>query len=222
MYYGTGGPVYSAMGYSRQSRFGVWGYWTDLPLDNYEVGIQSKFTAFEEPPPSDDRYVETDLHHYSQLARKAAGWTLAASMPFQQAFERASLYPGTPARWLTTLVKYEKTLMGSKIIHQPLFEMNAIKAGKWAAGLKIVSKSIGVAGVLLAGRDMAINGVTTSNALDLVMSGMAVTGFGTTVAATYFILNATSILFTGKDIGQQIDAASMSLTGKSITQYINE
>ena len=111
--------------------------------------------------------------------------------------------------------------MGKKIIHQPLFEMNAIKAGKWATGLKIVSKSVGVAGVLLAGRDMAINGVTTSNALDLVMSGMAVTGVGTAVAGTYFILNAASIIFTGKDIGQHIDAASMSLTGKSITQYIN-
>jgi hypothetical protein len=213
--------VYSAMGYSRQSRFGVWGYWTDLPLDNYEVGIQSKFTAFEEPPPSDDRYVETDLHHYSQLARKAAGWTLAASMPFQQAFERASLYPGTPARWLTTLVKYEKTLMGSKIIHQPLFEMNAIKAGKWAAGLKVVSKTVGALGGALAVYDMTQNGVTTSNALDLVMSGMALTGVGTAVAGTYFILNAGSIFFTRKDIGQHIDAASTSLTGKSVTDFIN-
>lgn len=83
-----------------QNKFGTWGYWVDYPLED-EIGVGSRFTA-NETPQEDDEYHETDLHHYSQLARKVAGWTLAASMPLQQAFERAILYPGKPAGWLTS------------------------------------------------------------------------------------------------------------------------
>jgi hypothetical protein len=169
---------------------------------------------------SSGEYSETSLHHYSQLARKIAGWALAASIPLQKAFERASLY-GPPQTWKTTLVIFEKTVLGKKI-SQPLFEMGAVSSGKWATGLKTISKVAGAVGGGLAIYDMSKNGVTTSNALDLAMSTMALTGFGTSIAGAYFVLNAGSILLTGKDIGQHIDAATTSLTGKSATQYINE
>ena len=55
MYFGSGGLVYGAMGYSRQSRFGIWGYWTVLPLNGDDgVGVEAKFVAFEEPPQNDE------------------------------------------------------------------------------------------------------------------------------------------------------------------------
>ncbi|QQD11624.1 hypothetical protein [Sphingobacterium sp. UDSM-2020] len=57
----------------------------------------------------------------------------------------------------------------------------------------------------LAGRDMQVNGFTTSNILDATMSGLAVSGYGTGVAAGYFLLNSGSILYDGKDIGQRYD-----------------
>ena len=149
-------------------------------------------------------YDETDLHHDSQLLRKIAGGLLAVSLPLQQGFERASLY-GRPPGWMTTNIRFDKAVFGKNIISRPLGVMNAVQAGKWANGLKIASKTIGVAGVLLAGYDINQNGFTTSNTLDLVMSGLAVSGFGTGIAGTYFLLNAGSIIFTGKDIGQHID-----------------
>lgn len=95
--------------------------------------------------------------------------------------------------------------MGQRVIHGSLGEMNAIRAGKIANGLKIASKVVGVAGVAFAGADMIRNGVTTSNSLDLAMSGLALSGFGTGVAGAYFLLNVGSIYFTNKDLGQHID-----------------
>jgi hypothetical protein len=71
--------------------------------------------------------------------------------------------------------------------------------------LKVASKIVGGIGGGLAVYDISQNGFTTSNSLDLVMSTMALTGIGTGIAGTYFLLNAGSIIFTGKDIGQHID-----------------
>jgi len=53
--------------------------------------------------------------------------------------------------------------------------------------------------------DIQKNGVTTSNALDLTMSKLAVSGFGSGIYTSYFLINFGSQLITGKDIGQHID-----------------
>jgi hypothetical protein len=154
------------------------------------------------------------------LLRKIAGGLLAVSLPLQQGFERASLY-GKPPGWMTTNIRFDKAVFGKNIISRPLGVMNAVQAGKWANGLKIASKVAGIAGGGLALYDIGKNGLTTSNGLDLVMSGLAVSGFGTGIAAGYFILNAASILITHKDLGQHIDTISTNLTGNSVTSYIN-
>jgi RHS repeat-associated protein len=166
-------------------------------------------------------YDETDLHHTSQLLRKIAGGLLAVSLPLEKGFENVSRYGRPLPGWLTTNIRFEKALFGKSIVYQPLGAMNAANAGKWATGLKIASKVAGIAGGGLALYDIGKNGLTTSNGLDLVMSGLAVSGFGTGIAAGYFILNAASILITNKDLGQHIDTMSANLTGKSVTSYIN-
>lgn len=102
----------------------------------------------------------------SQDLRKVSGYLLGASIPLQKAFERASLY-STPKSGQTALVIYEKSILGKKIIHQPLFEMNAVKAGRLGNGSEVVSKVVGGAGIVLAGYDIYNNGFTTSNRLDI-------------------------------------------------------
>jgi RHS repeat-associated protein len=146
---------------------------------------------------------QTDLHDYSQTGRKISGGVLAVSKPLNDAFNNATKYSSAKPGQMT-LVTFQKKVLGIKI-HQPLFEMEVTKAGKWGTGLKVGSKAIGYGSILLAGRDMQVNGFTTSNMLDATMSGLAVSGYGTGVAAGYFLLNSGSILYDGKDIGQRYD-----------------
>lgn len=143
------------------------------------------------------------------------------SLPLQKGFENVSRYGRPLPGWLTTNIRFEKALFGKSIIYQPLGAMNAVNAGRWATGLKIASKTIGIVGGGLALYDISKVGLTASNGLDLVMSGLAVSGFGTGIATGYFILNAASILITNKDLGQHIDTMSTNLTGKSVTSFIN-
>ena len=165
-------------------------------------------------------YEQTGAQEIYRDLKKYSGYALSLALPLKQAFERASKYPGTPAPWARTLVMYEKTALGAKI-KIPLFEMNALKAGRLAKVAKVGGTVLGLASSAIAVTDMVQNGVTTSNALDLAMGGLAVSGVGTSIAGTYFLLNAASVIFTGKDLGQHIDAASQNLTGKSVTDYIN-
>lgn len=67
---------------------------------------------------------------------------------------------------------------------------------------------------------MVVNGVSTSNSLDLAMSGLALLGFGTAIAGGYFLLNSVTILTTGKDIGQHIDSAAIDINGKTLIENI--
>jgi len=229
LFLGRGHYADVALDFDKNGQFGYWivgGIPSRFILRNgvkYEVisaGVQATFVPLDRTKANAKEYHNSNLHRDSQFLRKISGGLLAISLPFQQGFERASLY-GKPPVWMTTSIRLDKTIFGRRVVSQPLFTMNAVQAGKWATGFKIVSKTIGIAGGGLALYDMQQNGVTTSNALDLVMSGLAVSGIGTSIAATYFILNAGSILFTGKNIGQHIDALSTNLSGKSVTQYIN-
>jgi len=170
-------------------------------LPALEIHYEKKWISNPQPR---NTQRETELYDLSQEARKAAGYLQAVALPFKEAFSRASLY-GPPNSGKTALIIYQAKILGKRVVHQPLFEMNAIKAGKVANGLKIASKVIGAAGVGLALVDMNKNGITTSNTLDLAMSGLALSGVGTGIATTYFLLNAASQLLTDKSIGEHID-----------------
>ncbi|KKO91327.1 hypothetical protein AAW12_11105 [Sphingobacterium sp. Ag1] len=151
---------------------------------------------------------EQDIFSEKDIAtwgRKASGYLLSASLPFKNAFKRGSLYfkPNAGSR---ALIIFEKKILGKTIVHQPLFEMSTVKAGKIAAGLKTAGNVIGAAGIAFAVGDIYMNGFTTSNSLDLAMSGLALTGVGSSVAAGYFILNTISVATTDRDIGQHIDS----------------
>jgi len=181
---------------------------TVKPADwrNFDTGKDimalSAVTVTPEKPKAEENQ-ETDLHYYSQFLRKRTGSFKTAYLPFEQAFLRSTMY-SAPKSGSTTLIIFEKQILGKKIIHQPLLEMGTIKAGRLANGLKLASRVAGVAGVGLAAYDMAQNGISYSNTLDLTMSGLPLTGFGSGVAGAYFIANAATIYFTDKDIGQHI------------------
>ncbi len=164
-----------------------------------------------------------DYHYWSQFLRKTSGYAFSANkLLFQPAFERAVLY-GNPQNYSTTNIVLEKSLPkilgGKRIIYQPIMEMNAIKAEKWAKGTKIAGRVFGGAGLVLGGIDMYQNGITTSNTLDVTMSALALspTGVGQGVAAVYFLANGITTLTTGKDIGQHLDA-----NGYNLGELINE
>lgn len=103
------------------------------------------------------------------------------------------------------MIIFEQKVLGYIVSHTPLIEVNAIKAGQWAKGLKFAGKTIGSIGVGFIALDMHKNGLTTSNSLDGVMSVLALSGYGTGVAVAYFIVNGGITLITGKDSGQHID-----------------
>lgn len=145
-----------------------------------------------------------DWQKNSQIARKISSGLLTTSLTLQKTFERASLY-SPPQPGSRALVIFEKKIFNQRIIHRALFEMNAVQAGKLATGFKIAGKSIGILGGGMAVYDISKNGFTTSNTLDLTMSALAVSGVGTSIAGTYFLINGACLIFTDKDLGQHID-----------------
>ncbi|PIF47266.1 hypothetical protein CLU96_4316 [Chryseobacterium sp. 52] len=151
---------------------------------------------------------DIDWHKTSQGFRSWSGNAYAVNeFILQPAADRAALY-GAGKAFSTTNLVFEKTILGQKI-YQPLLEISATKAQRFAAGTKIAGRVLGGVGIGLAGYDMIENGANTSNSLDLVMSVLAVspTGWGQAIAGTYFLANFATQLVTGKDIGQHIDGA---------------
>ncbi|MGA6119276.1 hypothetical protein [Sphingobacterium anhuiense] len=148
---------------------------------------------------------QTDLDKYSKTAKTVSGALLAVSVPLNDAFRRATKYSAAkPGQ--TTLVIFEKKVLGIKI-HQPLFEMDVITAGRWGKVLNSGNRIFGGVSIGLALRDMNVNGPTTSNVLDATMSALALSknSYATGIAAGYFIVNTAFIFSTGEDFGQNID-----------------
>lgn len=194
------------------------GYWSKV-----EAGGEVYYNWTDNWKVKMDKFKSLDLHKISQYGRSISSTLLTFSLPFQEAFEKSIKYRiGTQLKGgETTLVTFTKSIFGRKIINQPLFEMNALKAQRFGDGFRLASRVVGFVGVGFAIFDMNSNGISTSNSLDLIMSGLALSGVGTGVAGTYFMLNFGSVLFTGKDIGQHIDEFSAEYTGKTVTDYMN-
>ena len=184
---------------------GILRWWTDLGDEDYlgsfnMLKLKSSYTY------------DTETHKTSQDLRTWSGYAFSANkFVLQPAAERAVLY-GVPKAYSTTNLVLEKTLpkiLGSKNIYIPIMEISAVSAQRLAVGTKVAGRVLGGAGIILAGADMGINGVNTSNSLDLVMSVLAVspTGWGQAIAGSYFLANGITTFVTGKDIGQHIDGA---------------
>ncbi len=71
-------------------------------------------------------------------------------------------------------------------------------------GINKIGKRLGAAGIVVTGVDIAYHGVNVSNSLDLVMGGIAFTGWGAPVSGLYFIGNLGWEAYTGNTIGESI------------------
>ncbi|MDH6252592.1 hypothetical protein M2347_002319 [Chryseobacterium sp. H1D6B] len=164
---------------------------------------------------------DIDWHETSQALKKWSGYAFSANkFIFQPAADRAALY-GALRSYSTTNLVFEKALpkiLGSQKIYIPIMEISAISAQRLAAGTKIAGKVLGGVGIALGAYDIIENGFTTSNTLDTAMSALALTPGGVTqgIAGAYFLANGITMLVTGKDIGQHLDA-----NGYNLGQYIN-
>ena len=152
-----------------------------------------------------NRPYKSDFYKQALDIGNVSGKILQGSSVFVEGFKRVNLYsaakPGS-----TTLIIFEQKIFGQRILYQPLIEMNALKAGAIGKNLKIAGKVVGGLGIGLAIYDIKNNGFTMSNSLDITMSCLAVSGFGSGVAGTYFLINGACVIFTHKDIGQHVDA----------------
>ena len=222
--WGTGGggfstfgqtPSYGALmssimnggGFSLTNQNGYMSWWTDMAQTGIAGDIQGLYRHTMKLLPH--HTYDSPMHKTSQDLRTWSGYAYTANrFILQPAADRAVLY-GAPKIYSTTNLVFEKTVLGQKI-YQPLMEMSAINAKRFAVGTRVAGTALGIAGIALAGYDIKNNGVTTSNSIDLVMSVLAVspTGWGQAIAGSYFLANGITMLVTGKDIGQHIDAAA--------------
>jgi hypothetical protein len=77
----------------------------------YEDGVVTNTPGFSQSQGDD----EVDWHGYLQTARKVSGGLLSVSLPFQQGFERASLY-GAPPKWMTSNIRLYKAVLGKRFV----------------------------------------------------------------------------------------------------------
>jgi hypothetical protein len=81
------------------------------------------------------------------------------------------------------------------------------QAASASRSLKLAGNAMGGFGTALTVGDMMVNGVNTSNSIDLAMGVIGfIPGWGWAVSGLYYIGNEATKAYTGKDIGQHIDA----------------
>jgi len=86
-------------------------------------------------------------------------------------------------------------------------QKSLINEAKWAGKyVKGAGNILGGVGIGITLYDMKVNGVTTSNSIDLIMGGISfIPGWGWIAGGIYFIGNAALKAGTGKDLGEHID-----------------
>jgi hypothetical protein len=125
-------------------------------------------------------------------------------------YGQSTFIPGTALSFVEK-TKYGRwaSMGGLKFSTSPYSVQKAlINDAKWAGKfVKNAGNTLGVIGIGITLYDMKVNGVNTSNSIDMVMGIISfVPGWGWIAGGIYFIGNAALKATTKKDIGEFIDS----------------
>src|SRR5690606_27593273 len=124
--------------------------------------------------------------------------------------ENGTFIPGTSLSFVGTKTGKVMSMGGSHVYKSSTYATQRALAREAAfAGryIKAGGYLLGGLGIGLTLADMKVNGVTTSNSIDLIMGGVSmVPGWGWVAGSIYFIGNAALKAGTGMDLGEYFDS----------------